>query len=249
MAKQKGPLKIQGTIDDLTFLRTQEGFRVRLKGGVSKDRILNDPVFERTRENMTEFAHCANTGKLLRRAASELVKYARDKHMSSRLTGVLAKIKNYDTTSPRGERKVSIGIAQPEAIELLKGFEFNKKSSLSLILQTSKSLDPLTGEVTIPNFIPKNHLLAPTFASHVSLSAAFMKFDFETGEYELSKSNVENLPIDMTETNVTLTPASVPAGTGVALYFLLIEFSQIISNQQYPLKGGSFNALSILEAV
>ncbi len=49
MAKLKSLIKIEGTLDDLTFYKGKEGFLVRSKGGVSKKRINNDPAFARTR--------------------------------------------------------------------------------------------------------------------------------------------------------------------------------------------------------
>ena len=52
MAKQKGIIKLEGTIGDITFYKsTQDGHLAREKGGVSADRIANDPNFQRTREN------------------------------------------------------------------------------------------------------------------------------------------------------------------------------------------------------
>ncbi len=35
MARQKGPIKIEGTIGDLTFLKTQDGYMVKEKSAVS----------------------------------------------------------------------------------------------------------------------------------------------------------------------------------------------------------------------
>jgi hypothetical protein len=57
MAKLKGILKIEGTLQDMTFYKTQDGHLVKTKSGVSADRIANDPAFARTRENGTEFAN------------------------------------------------------------------------------------------------------------------------------------------------------------------------------------------------
>lgn len=249
MAKQHGPLKIVGTIDDLTFLKTEDGYRVRAKGGVSKQRIQNDPNFARTRENMSEFAQCASSGKLLRRAAANLIRNVKDSRVTSRLTGVMAKIKKYDTTSIRGQRNVANGLTTPEGIALLKGFDFNDKSNLSLILTKDYTLDTATGEVEILDLTPLNHLSPPEYATHVSLSSAFMMLDFETGEYQVFQSNVENLPLNMTASTVTLTPTDVPTGSGVALYFLLVEFFQDTNGVQYTLKNGTFNALAIIEAL
>jgi hypothetical protein len=51
MARQKGILKIEGSLDDITFYKKGDSFLVRNKGGISKQRIANDPAFARTREN------------------------------------------------------------------------------------------------------------------------------------------------------------------------------------------------------
>jgi len=51
MAKQKGIIKLDGTIGGITFYKsTQDGYLAREKGGVSADKIANDPVFQRTKE-------------------------------------------------------------------------------------------------------------------------------------------------------------------------------------------------------
>ena len=68
MARLKGLLKIEGTLDNLTFYKTQDGHLVKTKSGVSGDRIANDPNFQRTRENGSEFGSSASAGKLLRNA-------------------------------------------------------------------------------------------------------------------------------------------------------------------------------------
>ena len=52
MAKQQSFLKVAGTLDGLTFYKSVDGHLVRTKGGVSKGRIMNDPAYIRTRENI-----------------------------------------------------------------------------------------------------------------------------------------------------------------------------------------------------
>jgi hypothetical protein len=51
MARQKSFLKIEGTLDELTFYKSDGNYLVKTKGGISGDRIANDPAFQRTREN------------------------------------------------------------------------------------------------------------------------------------------------------------------------------------------------------
>lgn len=52
----------------MTFYKSQDGALVREKGGVSADKIANDPAFQRTRENGEEFGAAGIAGKVLRDA-------------------------------------------------------------------------------------------------------------------------------------------------------------------------------------
>jgi len=45
MARQKGIIKIEGTLDDFTFYKTKDGYLVKTKSGVSGERIASDPAF------------------------------------------------------------------------------------------------------------------------------------------------------------------------------------------------------------
>ena len=66
MARQTGLVKFNGTLGGLTFYKSQDGYLVKEKGGVSGERIKTDPRFARTRENGDEFKIAAQSGKLLR---------------------------------------------------------------------------------------------------------------------------------------------------------------------------------------
>ena len=55
---------MEGTMEDLTFYKGTDGYLVRTRGGVSRNRILNDPAFARTRENGMEFGSITGSGKL-----------------------------------------------------------------------------------------------------------------------------------------------------------------------------------------
>ncbi|GAA3784246.1 hypothetical protein GCM10022271_15760 [Corallibacter vietnamensis] len=249
MARYKSLFKIEGTLDDVNFYKTEDGYRVRTKGGVSKDRIKKDPAFQRTRENNSEFGLAASSGKLLRRAIIDLVANAKDSKLASRLTQVMSQVKNADTTSPRGKRNVAVGIQSPEGKRPLKGFDFNRKSSVSEVLLSDFNLNTTSGEISMTNFIPDQHLLFPEGATHVEFSCGFLNLDFDSRVKDMQLSNVVNAPINGTATTVTLTPAAPAAGTGQAFYLFKIAFYQEINNVQYPLKNGTFNALQIVEVL
>src|SRR6185295_13657509 len=120
MPKQKSVVKIDGTMDDMTFYKSIDGYLVKKKGGVSADKIKNDPNFVRVRENNEEFGNSAQGGKNLRDTVHVLTKAARDPRMISRLSKRMHDILLLDTTSVRGKRNVATGIATAGGKALLK---------------------------------------------------------------------------------------------------------------------------------
>jgi hypothetical protein len=125
MAKQKGIIKLKGTLGDITFYKTQDGYLAREKGGIEASRIANDPNFQRTRENGAEFGTAGKAGKMLRNSIRALLQNVSDGRMVGRLTQEMVKVLQADVTSVRGQRNVIDGEA-----ELLEGFEFNIRSKL-----------------------------------------------------------------------------------------------------------------------
>lgn len=249
MAKQISLLKVNGTLEDLTFYKSQDGLLVRTKGGVSRERIMNDPAFARTRENGSEFGHSANSGRMLRVAAGQLVFKVKDKRLSSRLLKLMSTIKNLDSSSARGERKVALGLQTAAGKELLKGFDFNSKATMSSVFTGTLDLDNATGAITVNSFVPEVQLRIPEGATHFSMQGAFLNLDFETGIRDISFSTEEVFPYGSTPVTAVLTPSFVPAGSGNQLYFLLIEYYQAVNGVNYPLNNGAYNVLQILEVV
>ena len=249
MAKQSSIIKIEGSIDDLTFYKSKDGFRVRRKSEISATRIASDPAFARTRENGKEFGHIAEMGKYLRRAVVDLSAQISDVNLVARVVKQMGAIKNLDTTSPRGERKVSVGMASAEGKRLLKGFSFNSEAPIDAVVKKELELDTATGEITLSNFHPEKQLVAPQGATHTSFTAGFLNLDFETGEAQLSVSPEAITSLEAAPATITLTPDSVPAGSGTELFLLLVEFHQEMNGEMYPLNNGAFNALSIIEVL
>ncbi|MFN3968204.1 hypothetical protein [Flavobacterium sp.] len=249
MAKQNGLVKIEGTIEDLTFYTKDGKNFVRRKGGISKERIENDPNFVRTRENNSEFTTAAGAGKMLRLALGSLIFKAKDSKMTSRLMKTMSDIKRYDSTSARGKRQVYNGLATPDGKLMLNGFDFNINAPLSTVLFSVYDLDTATGVVTIPNLVPQEQIRYPEGATHVSFQCAVLAIDFETEASELVLSNIENVPVDLTPTSVTLTPPSVPATTGVTLFLLGVSFFQEFNGVQYSLKNEEYSVLQVIEVV
>jgi len=249
MAKLKSLIKIEGTLDGMTFYKGKEGYLVRTKGGVSKNRIQNDPAFIRTRENGTEFGQSATSGKLLRQALTPLLVDVKDGTLMARIMKTMTLVKNVDTTSIRGSRNVSNGLSTAEGKGFLKEFDFNSQAKLKAVLLADYQLNTTTGEITIPNFIPLLQMNAPGGATHVSFSSGILHLDMTTGEKELQSSTLVNLPINGDPVDVTLQPSSVPSGSGQVFYLFKLSFFQEINAIQYPLNNGSYNMLHIMDVL
>ena len=116
---------MKGTIGELSFYKTRDGYFVRRKACISGARIKCDPAFTRTRQNSAEFGLAARAGKLLRRAFEPLMEFASDSRVTSRLAGALVKVIRADVTHPAGQRT----IMAPHTT-LLEGFNFNRHGSL-----------------------------------------------------------------------------------------------------------------------
>ena len=250
MAKQRSIFKIEGTLDDVTFYKTSTGgYLVRTKGGINRDRILNDPNFVRTRENMGEFAHVVQTAKGFRQAMATLVSKAKDGKMHNRLMSLLSKLKKEDTVSDRGKRKVHLGIQQGSNKLLFKGFDFNRRATLSHVLLRPIELDSTTGKIEVANFVPIEDLNYPEGATHVSFTSAVLNYDFASAISDLQISNEQILTLDMNSQNINVQPAQMPQGAGLNFYMVLVAFYQQVNGKLYSLRNGAYNVLHILEVV
>lgn len=247
MAKVRSLIKLEGTMEDLTFYKGTDGYFVRTKGGVSKNRIMNDPAFARTRENGTEFGSIASSGKLLRSAVGPMVFRAKDSKLTSRLVKVMGQIKNLDSVSVRGARNVAEGLNNPSAVTLLEGFDFNARATMGSVLNTSLTVDTATGALSLLGFEPLQQLRAADGATHFSLQVGFLKLDFATEGYELTQSLPSVFPLATGIISPVLTPTAVPTASGTGFHLLLIEFFQEVNGVQYMLNNGAYNVLNVVK--
>jgi len=245
MARQKGIIKLKGTIGYITFYKTQDGYLAREKGGIDASRIASDPAFQRTRENGSEFGRAGKAGKLLRTAFRPLLLNSADGRMVSRLTQRMVKVIQADLVSDRGLRNVIDGEA-----ELLFGFEFNIRGKLgtSLFAPFLATIDRVAGEIKVDlvSFIPANMLAAPSGTTHFKIISGGPEVDFETETFVVSSSETAILPWDNTATAaINQVNAVTPASTKPLFLAVGVEFYQEINGQMYPLKNGAYNPLSL----
>lgn len=246
MAKQVGIIKLKGTIDDISFYRTADGHMARAKGGISRQRILNDPAFQRTRENGSEFGTAGKGGKLIRNALRSMMQHAKDRLVVGRLTKVLLSIIKTDTINERGLRTVENG-----TMDLLLGFNFNGVAPLGTTLYAAFDalFDRVTGEATmnLEAYSPMVRIAAPSGTTHYRISLGAAELDFQNMQFGFSTSDsgiqaYNPVEVPASSLTVTLTPAS----TLPVVHVVGIEFFQMVNGEYYPLKNGANNALAIV---
>lgn len=245
MARQEGIIKIKGTLNDVTFYKSADGYMARMKGGVDAGRIANDPAFQRTRENGAEFGRAGKAGRVLRTAIRPLLTNVRDRYSTARLAQLMVKVIQADATNPRGLRNVIDGES-----ELLAGFEFNRNGALGATLYAplQKAINRTTGEITltVAPYVPTEMVVAPSGTTHFRIVSAGSAIDFEAETYQTDVKQTAILPWDGTATTaLTHTHALAPASTHPLFLLIGIVFYQEVNGQHYLLRNGAHNPLQI----
>jgi hypothetical protein len=246
MARQKGIIKLKGTIGDVSFYKTKDGYLAREKGGVDGDRIKNDPAFQRTRENGSEFGRAGRSGKILRNAFRLMLQNASDSKVTSRLTKQMLKVIQADSVNPRGARTIKDG-----DLDILSGFDFNKDGRLNATMYSpfDTDIDRAAGTLTvsIDAFVPGTTIAYPAGATHMRLLAGAAEVNFETEAYQFDQVQSADLVLGPQNEAAFDLVATVTANSVDDLFLLLgIVFLQEVNGVMYPLKTGSSNPLAIV---
>lgn len=247
MAKQTGIIKLKGNIGGISFYKTSEGHLAREKGGVDGKRIATDPAFQRTRENGQEFGRAGKGSKLIRSAIRLLLRNAKDKRVSSRLTKNLLSIIKTDATNERGERTIHEG-----NMELLNFFEFNGRAELSTALAAgySTQIDRTTGEVTfsLEAFKPEEQIDAPEGTTHFKIAVGAAEVDFENKTSVFNRDETAIIAYDLVENTASDFTIALTADSQLPIIAVLgVEFYQQVNGEMYVLKNGAFNALAVVK--
>lgn len=247
MAEQSGIIPLKGTLGNITFYKSKDGYLARQKGTLTAKRIATDPAFQRTRENNAEFGRAGLAGKILRSSIRPFLQNASDSKMVSRLTREMLKVIQADATNTRGLRNVIDGEAA-----LLEGFDFNigGKLSTTFFAPFTATIDRVAGTliIDIPSFVPANMVTVPGGTTHFRINSAGVEIDFEQKVYTLdSNSTADMLWDNLPAAVITLTNTITPASAHPLFLVLGIDFFQMVNGSLYPLKSGAFNALSLVK--
>ena len=246
MAKLTGIIKLKGTLDDLTFYKTKDGNLVKTKSSITKERIATDPAFVRTRENGSEFGKAATAGKLFRAAVKSMLATT-DSKLTSKVTKLMMELRQYDTTSVRGERNIYTAIGTVEAQDALNGYNLNSKAILSSVLYRNFTVDMVLGKISFLDINPATDIVFPKGATSVSLRGAWAKINFDTNMFDIGLSD----PLVLIKSSGSFGPFNlpilpIPSTKGISVFLLGVDFYQDVNGVSYSLNNGAFNALQVV---
>ncbi|MBT1703812.1 hypothetical protein [Chryseosolibacter indicus] len=262
MSKQIGLIKLKGNMGGISFFQSEGKHLAKISNGPDKDKIANDPRFERTRENNSEFGGSATASKALRRAFAPVIHMA-DARFSSRLTGIFKEI-NSKGDGIRGKRPITLSEHHVQLVNM----EFNiNRSFTSLFTATfaaTNAAQRTSTSINIDDVLMRKSAKGPEGSTHVMFTQALgvvsdYVYDENLKRYAPVEPSLDGLSV-ITESEyipvdgnapVSVTLNSALPGNPVlnenvsVIQCIGIEFFQQLKTAYYPLLQGS--ALKIVK--
>jgi hypothetical protein len=244
MAKQRGIVFFEGTLGGINFYYRKGVPTARTAGGgFTREAIKKGANMVRGRENNSEFADCSQINKGFKQAIRPFLLGYKDGTLHSRLMQLFLKIKDSDTVSERGLRKVSQGISSDIGRDLLTQFVFTPKRPKLLPCHYDFSWDTLS--LSVSGF-DANLAWFPLSSDYMEILLGVIRFDFETRTY----TQVIEAPLvverNFIGNSFSIPISGLPDGNGVLFAIARVAFYQEVNGIGYLLPGGSGFGIEIL---
>lgn len=250
MAFQRSSVKLEGAIGDLTFYKVNEEYRVKQRGGHSKERLAKDPNFERVRENLSEFGHASNLAarlkKSLKQSMGSSFELFNESSLTNRLTKRMNSILKADSISPRGERRVTA-----ENFNLLHGFSVNSNAALkdTFFMQAAPVWLPYEGllRLRLPAFLPAAVMEIPKTASKFRFHLCAIEITDADDAIQGISTQSSLLATHQQQEEQSLDLVITAAGMDAFLVFMGISFYSEFAGYMVPFTQPLLNALDVVK--
>ena len=247
MAKQKGIIKLTGTIGDINFYY-RKGVPVARKagGGFNSEAIKKSPKMKRVRENSSEFGLCSRAKKVFKNSLHPFLIHYKDPTLHGRMMRLFQEIKVCDVLSERGKRTVGNGLKSDAGRKLLLDFRITPKRDVASSLMGKITFDKDNYICRISEFNMEQFKFYGN-ASHFELRFGIVRMDFDTlsATTYMAKSRV--IGKDFDSSTIALRSKDIPTEGGIKFAFLGICFYQEVSGQLEVLKAESATGLQLLK--
>jgi hypothetical protein len=240
MAKQRGVFPITGMMDQVVFYKTtDEGYLVKTKGTLSKERVKTAPEFEGSRRASTAFTRAARATKLLRLAMGGEALQTAESRMAGRMNGKMMRILKADKQAATMDEKL-VGRGD---LQLLLGHAWNRLKLVKSAVSTlhTVSIDRGLGELEVhfPSLHAKNEVSGPGAATHYEIFVVGALVDFEGGYIQNDESSSGVLPINNTVRTISIRCNVEPGSTLPMILGMGVVFYQEQNGVAYRLNEGA----------
>jgi hypothetical protein len=247
MGIQSSHSQFIGNIGKLNYYKTKGGYMVREKGGVTKERIMTDPRYGRTRENMAEFGDASYASKCIYSAFHIARKRAASGDLYSRMNKLMVHAVKSEPIHSRGERRIA-----DAPLELLCGLQFNKQNHLNRAIRA-----PYYSEITeelltfsIPELLPAQDLKYPPNTTHFRFFGQAVSTDMGKKEnYDEYLAETDFFPLELPLSGFEVSLELSPLKYAYQACMVGVEFFQFTCGHYYPVARGNWNAGEIVGAV
>lgn len=222
MARQKGIIKLSGTIGDINFYTAKvKSYARKAGGGFNGKAIKTKESMQRVRENGSEFGHCSRVKRKLLEAFRPYV-VKRERGFHGKCMSLFLKLKSLDQDSNRGHRKVDKGLQTAEGRRNFRDFPFGKPLKFLDVVAYRWRFDEMEQRLEFPSF-NRSQYDDLTAVTEIKLSIYLLDFNF--GKLELEKHLLDEKRVLVQEQNpeVVLFPASLIPINYTPIYYVGLE--------------------------
>jgi hypothetical protein len=181
----------------ISFYKQNGEHVARQAGGPDRARILNDPGFARTRENMSEFGGLNLAAGSFSRIFTG-VKNLRDTTLRGRVSRIFRVMMKQDEDAARGQRGVLVSQHRSDLLWLELNGARPFKTSVGARFTVAHSEDRKTATFTIADLRVESMITAPTGTTHFQFVQlvgvlADVVFNEQTKRYESSSTELQSV--------------------------------------------------------
>lgn len=229
MAKQVGPIFLEGTLGGINYYYLEgEALARRAGGGFTREAIKKGANMVKIRENNSEFAACSKVSKTFKAAIQPLLSGYQDGTLHHRLMQLFLKIKDCDLVSVIGQRSVTRGISDGKGKQLLKEFIFTPRRPQILSCPYEFDWNSLT--FTVREF-KVDQAPFPEGADYMEIGVGLIRFNFESLAYEQVFAPPAVIARDFEGDSFEIRCNEIPRGEGILFAMVRIAFYETVNEE------------------
>lgn len=206
-----------------------DGHIVKEKTGFTTEALLNDPKYDKSRENASEFGAVTRLCKAIRTALQEVLPKSNNLEVTNGLHTIMRKVMCCDTIAQRGNRCLKNGFASAGGKSLFTGYDFNPSGLLWKTFKGNYRFDVVKKQLVFEPFITSEAFVFPEGADCVGLRLGALRFDFATSASILKLTDLSFYGFNSRSAeSLQLSIEDFPDGEGVV--FFLLEAAFFVEN-------------------